>query len=157
MKTLLLVRHAQAAPLDVRIQDRDRPLTAFGMQQAAKVGYAFSQTLQQVDLMLVSGAVRTQETAAILQQALQEKIQSYQVRDELYLASDVLLWSLVRGVDTKVSTLLIVGHNPGLEALGARFIPDLEQLPTAGVIEVRFDCASWGEVGESTLTEARAL
>ena len=58
MHTLLLMRHAQAAPMAAT--DHDRPLTAYGRRQAHEMGLQLAG--RKIDLAMVSSARRTQQT-----------------------------------------------------------------------------------------------
>lgn len=93
--------------------------------------------------MLVSSANRTQTTAQILLTALGDHPPEVVVSPDLYLASDERIWTAIQGADAAIGTLLIVGHNPGLEALSRRFMPELTKLLPGQMMRVRFDTDSW--------------
>ena len=62
MHTLLLMRHAQAAPMAAT--DHDRPLTAYGRRQAHEMGLQLAD--RRIDLAMVSSARRTQQTLSLI-------------------------------------------------------------------------------------------
>ena len=55
---------------------------------------------------------------------------------------------MIRNTDESVTTLMLFGHNPGLTELanhlGPRPIPNL---PTCGVLHLRFETETWSVVG----------
>ncbi|WP_159078704.1 SixA phosphatase family protein [Orrella marina] len=157
MKTLWLVRHAQAVPYEDNNQDKDRRLTDLGTEQASKLASFLQDENVKVDLMIVSSATRTQQTANIIQQSTQGVVGSSLVVDDLYLATQDALWEIVTQVDDATESLMIVGHNPGLEMLAVRFLPSLTGLGTGDLVKVRFDCLSWAEAGPDVVTEARHI
>jgi phosphohistidine phosphatase SixA len=61
----------------------------------------------------------------------------------LYLARDDQIWAAIQGADPAINTLLVVGHNPGLETLSQRFLPELTKLHPGQMVRVRFNIDSW--------------
>ena len=68
--------------------------------------------------------------------------------DELYLASPGTMLSIVGRQNDNVTTVVLVGHNPGLTQLVNSLLPDLDldNLPTAGVVAMQFQCESWANI-----------
>lgn len=143
MKTLLLVRHAKTAAAGRDQSDHDRALEDQGVTDAGKLAHYLKKKGYRVDVMLVSSANRTQTTAQILLTALGDHPPEVVVSPDLYLASDERIWAAIQGADAAIDTLLIVGHNPGLEALSRRFLPELTKLLPGHMVRVRFDTDSW--------------
>lgn len=143
MKTLLLVRHAKTAAAGRDQSDHDRALEDQGVTDAGKLAHYLKKKGYRVDVMLVSSANRTQTTAQILLTALGDHPPEVVVSPDLYLASDERIWAAIQGADAGIDTLLIVGHNPGLEALSRRFLPELTKLLPGQMVRVRFDTDSW--------------
>ena len=157
MKTLWLVRHAQAAPYEDNQQDKARQLTPTGVDQAGKLASFLQDQGVRVDLMIVRSATRTQQTANILETSTRDVIGSSLIVDDLYLASQDAIWDIVTQVDDATDSLMIVGHNPGLEMLAARFLPSFSGLGTGELVKVRFDCLSWAEAETDAVVEARHI
>lgn len=143
MKTLLLVRHAKTAAAGRDQSDHDRALEDQGVTDAGKLAHYLKKKGYRIDVMLVSSANRTQTTAQILLTALGDHPPEVVVSPDLYLASDERIWTAIQGADAAIGTLLIVGHNPGLEALSRRFMPELTKLLPGQMMRVRFDTDSW--------------
>lgn len=115
---LLLLRHAESA-WDKAVNDFDRGLTVRGKNDIKAVAQWMDQQAQTVDRVVCSPAVRTRLTATCLFEQLQSLVEQQQLHYEaaIYNASvDDLIDVLSRQADT-VHTLMLVGHNPGLERL----------------------------------------
>lgn len=112
MKTLILIRHATAAPAS---RDIDRPLSDEGRREAADIARQIAPLLGTDTVILSSTARRTAETAAALLQQLDGQ-PTYREVSELYLAEANALFDVIRQQDTG-DTLVIVAHNPGLGQL----------------------------------------
>lgn len=115
MRRLLLLRHAKSSWDEASLPDHARPLNARGRQAAAAMASTMVSLGLLPDHVLVSTARRTQETWAALEALAPH---ATVVRsDELYLATADQLLDSIRAVPAGVTTLLVVGHNPGLHEL----------------------------------------
>jgi phosphohistidine phosphatase len=115
MHQLLLLRHAKSSWDDPRTDDRERPLAARGRQAAAALRQVMLDAGLAPDLVLVSTARRTRETAEALEPWAETPL--IELLDELYLAERDELLRILNGVAITVRSVLVVGHNPGLHAL----------------------------------------
>jgi phosphohistidine phosphatase len=115
MRRLILFRHAKAVPANA-LQDHDRPLAPDGVHAAPIMGQWLERQGFSPDMALVSSAKRTQETWALVRASFGDKVE---VRAEaaLYEAAVSTILDLVRETPDAVNTLLLIGHNPGLEGL----------------------------------------
>jgi phosphohistidine phosphatase len=141
-RTLLAVRHAKSS-WDLDVDDHDRPLSARGRRDADALGRLLVQRSLRPDLVLCSTAARTQETwdraSAVGASAGEVRL----VR-AIYNAWVPELVRLVRGTPEEVSTLLILGHAPG--------IPDLVEH-----ICIRADSADWARLDQKYPTSGLAV
>ena len=96
--------------------DFDRTLMLGGMQDGAAMARYLRKSDYKVDLILCSSSARTTQTAELVLQELESEID---YRENLYLAEPVKILAAVRGAAAQVSSLMMVGHNPGLEATAA--------------------------------------
>ncbi|MCU1432162.1 MAG: putative phosphohistidine phosphatase, SixA [Actinotalea sp.] len=118
-RRLVLLRHAKAEPAGA-VADELRPLTLTGRRQSAGVGAALAASGLVPDHVLVSSAVRTRQTWELVRGSLGAKQEpGVDVTDQVYeaRASDIL--ELVRAVDERVGTLLVVGHEPTMSGATA--------------------------------------
>ncbi len=152
MKTLIVMRHAKAAPGNA---DHERALDARGRAEAVWAGEALRATKLQPDVALVSDARRTLETYEGLHRVLGPAGRVV-IEPELYCASRNAILGLIRSAPDDAGCVLVVGHNPGL-AEAARdlvatgpdhAIADLRaRYPTAGIAVIDFACSAWADIG----------
>jgi phosphohistidine phosphatase len=57
---------------------------------------------------------------------------------------------VLRTVKPNAGTVLIVGHNPGLEELIAQLTGEQHDLPTAALAEIRLPIARWRDLDAGT-------
>lgn len=150
-RTLILLRHAKSdwtgsAP------DFDRPLAERGRAQAPLAGQWLANHADRVDLAIVSPAMRARETWALVSAQL-TPVPLARYDDRVYGASADRLLDVVRDVPDDIVTLLLVGHNPGMEQLASRLAGDGVIMRTAGVAEFGVE-GSWAEL-DATSTALR--
>jgi phosphohistidine phosphatase len=112
-RRLLLIRHARAARGPV---DRERPLTAEGVQQAAALGAWLEHAGLVPDRVLVSPArraVQTWEQAGAALSSAVPPIGDARIGDNTV---DALL-AVIRETPEDVLSVAVVGHNPSIGAL----------------------------------------
>ena len=159
MKRLLLLRHAKSSWDDPDLEDHDRPLAKRGRRASKTIAEHLSRQSVTADLVLCSSAQRARETLERIAPALGDGVE-VQVQPELYGASADRLRERLRAVAEDVESVLLVGHNPGLEQLALELAgsgDELESLrrkyPTAALATLEFD-GPWRalEPGRATLT-----
>jgi phosphohistidine phosphatase len=143
MKRLYLLRHAKSIRDDAGLADRDRPLAPRG-KRASKVMANYLRDERIVpDLVLSSPSVRTQETLERVGVGERSKVQ---IEDEIYGASEDDLLEVLRRVPDEVDSVMLIGHNPSLQALavtlageGSEISGMRQKFPTAGLATLDFD------------------
>jgi len=147
-KTLLLLRHAKSGWDDPSLADFDRPLAMRGREAAPRIGEEMARRGWLPDLAIVSPAMRTRQTWALVAASLPRQPDVTYER-AIYEAQLSNILDAVRAVPERVSTLLVVGHNPGLEELAAALAapesdPDAlarmrAKFPTAALARLTFE------------------
>ncbi len=142
MKTLSLYRHAKSDWHDARARDFDRPLNARGRKGAVIMGQHIREAGYGCARIVASPAVRCAETIELGSEAAG---QSYPVNWDrrIYLASSATLLDLLRELDGDPPSLLMVGHNPGLEDLIFDLVPDDGSSPLRDIVEEKFPTAAY--------------
>ena len=112
MKALILFRHAKAEPTSVD-GDRARELSHSGRATAAAMGLKLAEEGVRPDLALVSNATRTRQTWDLASAAFPRV--RVELRQDLYDASAEAIAAAVRAVASHAETVVVVGHNPGLQ------------------------------------------
>jgi phosphohistidine phosphatase len=113
-RTLALMRHAKSAWPDV--PDHERPLARRGQRDAPAVGHWLRTAGYQPDQVLCSTARRARQTWELARPSLGTDPPADFDR-RLYQASADQILDLIRRISPAISTLLIVGHDPGLPEL----------------------------------------
>jgi len=155
MKTLTLLRHAKSGWDDPVPRDFDRPLNPKGRRAARLVGREMRAQGLEFDAVVASPAVRVIETLKDVSAGYGSPIRP-RCDARAYLASAATLLEIVRDTEDAADRLLLVGHNPGLEAL-AMLLTERERgnglraelaakYPTGSVAEIRLEVASWRDV-----------
>lgn len=142
MKLLGLFRHAKSDWHDAKARDFDRGLNARGRKGAALMGQHIVAHGEPWQRILASPAVRVTETIELASQAAGKAIPVEWDR-RIYLASSVNLADVLREADDHVQSVLMVGHNPGLEDLIFDLVPDDGTCPLRSMVEEKFPTATY--------------
>lgn len=128
MKQIVLMRHAKSSWDDPSLEDIERPLNKRGR----KAGKAMAEHIGKAGLaptvVICSTSVRTRQTLEMLMPALREP-QVY-FDDRVYEATLQTLLARLKELPEDCASVLIVGHNPGLERL-AHFLAGDQGEPKA--------------------------
>jgi phosphohistidine phosphatase len=156
MRRLVLFRHAKAEPQGE--EDFDRILTLEGRDMAAAMGEWLNGQGIVPDLVICSSSSRTRETWHYAARAFDPPPPV--VHEALiYDASAATLFEIVRAADGEVQTLMLVGHNPGIEVLTSVLADSGEpevverferKFPTAAVAVLDFEDVPWAALEEKT-------
>jgi phosphohistidine phosphatase len=158
MKRLFLLRHGKAVPAGGGSGDFDRTLMLSGMQEGALMARYIGARGYRIGLILCSAAARAAQTAELVQQQIHAPVV---LRDNLYMADAPRLIAAVRGASAQIASLMIVGHNRGMEdcavaladaplgrAEQARHEAEEEGFPTCALAVLDFDVGRWRDVRE---------
>jgi phosphohistidine phosphatase len=149
MKTLLVLRHAKSSWSDPALDDHERPLSTRGRRDGPRMGALVREYGLMPDVVISSDAVRARLTAEAVVEAADYAGQILLDR-RLYMASPADIRSLLRTVPDKAETVMIVGHNPGLEELVAQLTGERQDLPTAALAQIVLPIDRWRDLRLST-------
>jgi phosphohistidine phosphatase len=158
LKILGLFRHAKSDWQDPRARDFDRPLNERGRKGAEIMGRHIREHGTNWKRVLSSPAIRCFQTIEIASEASGAPALKVEWDRRIYLASSATLADLLREQSDDLPSLLMVGHNPGLEDLIFDLVPDDGASPLRDVVEIKFPTASfavlelaierWSDLGE---------
>jgi phosphohistidine phosphatase len=157
VKTLYLLRHAKSSWEDAAVPDHDRPLAPRGARAAQKIAAHIAASGIHPVLVLCSSAQRTRETFDALAGSLGVDAE-VQIEDGLYGAGATQLLGRLRKVPSATTSVMMIGHNPGLHDLAMALAGDgdeqaLRQLrtkfPTAALATLDLEEVGWDELGPS--------
>lgn len=157
LRRLVVLRHAKSV-WPTGVPDHERPLAPRGRRDAPAAGRALAEADCLPDLALCSTAVRARQTWEL---AAEQWGTPPPVRldERLYGADVPELLEAVREVPDQVRTLLLIGHNPGLEELVLELAGDglddaLDEVrtkfPTSAVAILAWHGNSWQELAPGT-------
>lgn len=115
MKRLLLLRHGPAGGKASGGNDRERPLTPDGRRAVEAMALRLRTAGASADLALCSTALRARETLDIL--FAEQPRPAVELEDALYLADSRSLLRRLRELPADARSVLVIGHNPGLQEL----------------------------------------
>src|SRR5262249_51918664 len=158
VSTLYLLRHAKSSWDDPALPDRERPLAPRGPRDAKRIAKHLARLKPEPELVLCSPSVRTRETLELVRAALGAS--TVELDDALYAASADDLLARIHLVPDTVASVMLIGHNPGLQDLALALASsgdDLQRLgtkfPTAALATLAF-AKTWSRLaeGDATLT-----
>ena len=114
---LIIMRHAKSDWREEGSPDFDRPLTARGRKAAKQMGQWLKQRSFHIDQILCSPALRAKQTGQLVLEQLNLPQKSMLWESKLYEASLSDLTALIHQYGEGIHTLLLIGHNPGLDQL----------------------------------------
>jgi len=139
MKQLLILRHAKSSWDDSSLADFDRPLAPRGLKTAPLMGRELARRGWLPDLALVSPALRTRDTWRLVAQELPKSVPA-QFAEELYEAAAGAILARVR--QARAKSLLVIGHNPGLQQFALRLAGAGSDEAVFKKIEAKFPTAA---------------
>jgi phosphohistidine phosphatase len=145
MKTLLLLRHAKSSPIDLAGQDFERPLNDRGKKEAVLIADFIRRQNIPMDLIVCSPALRAKQTMELLF-ATNQPSPEVRLDRRIYNASPTQLLEVISGVEDKRQSLLIIGHNPGMEELLTLLLGKEQHMPTAALAQVALSTKNWNQL-----------
>ncbi len=157
MKTIYLLRHAKSSWKDATLADFDRPLATRGKLAAEAVAAYIAAHDILPGQILCSPSRRTRETLRIVEKGLPSAV-PIRFEKGIYLAEAALLLRRLKRLSDSLSSVMVVGHNPGTEQLalmltGAGDARARNQLaakyPTGALAVLSADVEDWGDLRPS--------
>lgn len=151
MKTLLLMRHAKSSWKDTGLADYERPLKKRGKKDSARVAKHLAKKDLVPQLILCSSAKRARQTAKILMDECDYQV-DIEYLDSFYMAEPGIFYETLKTVPD-VHSVMLIGHNPGLETLLQLLNRKIASLPTAALACLSLQIDSWQDLDEDTTAE----
>jgi phosphohistidine phosphatase len=149
MKRLYLLRHAKSSWRDRSLADRERPLAGRGRRAAKAMAAHLEAEGVRPELVLCSSARRARETLDRVQVAFGDEVDVL-FEEALYGATEAGLLARLRVLPREVGSVMVIGHNPGLEELalalsseGAELARLREKYPTAALATIDLPAERW--------------
>jgi len=149
-RTLILLRHAKS-DWSGGEADVHRPLAPRGLRQAPEAGAWMAANLDPIDLAIVSPAARATATWNLVAAELADAPEA-RLDDRVYAATERELLDVVRELSDDLHSVVLVGHNPGLEDLLARLTGRWRPMPTSALAVIGIS-GGWADAD----TDARLI
>jgi phosphohistidine phosphatase len=161
VRTVILLRHGKSSWSDSTLADIDRPLAPRGERASRRIAKYMRQKRIRPELVLCSTSVRTRQTLEAIQPSLGKSCQ-IELLPQLYAASEPELLERLQALPESVSSVMLIGHNPGLHDLalvlasrGADLPQLTEKFPTGALAMLVVQRESWADLspGDAELVD----
>jgi phosphohistidine phosphatase len=151
MRRLMLLRHAKSDWSAPGRPDRERVLSSRGERAAPLMGRYLAEQGLVPQHAIVSGSQRTRQTWQLLGDTI-TGASGVTFDDRIYEAAPADILDAIADAPAAAETLLVVGHNPGLQSLAIGLMGSgsgkarrmlTEKFPTAGLAVLDFDLPDW--------------
>jgi phosphohistidine phosphatase len=148
MKTIYLLRHAKAEVRDEKVPDKARKLVESGIEDAGTIAKNLREEGFMPELILSSDPPRALETAKIFAKKLKFEGPEIILNEKIYSADDAKsLLQIIKGLDEKYSSVMMVGHDPSLSALAHLLVKSFTfELPKAGMLGIECKKSKWKDI-----------
>lgn len=146
-RRLVLLRHAKS-DWSTGDPDEQRPLAARGRRDAPAAGRWLRKQAGPIDLVVCSPATRARQTWDLAAGEL-DRLPSVRYDERVYDADAAELLRLVRELPDDVHSVVIVGHNPGMEDLASLVTGENHTMSTSSIAVLTWH-GTWAEIEPGT-------
>ena len=143
-RTLVVLRHAKSAWPE-GTPDAQRPLAERGRRDAPAAGRWLRKHIGDIDLVVCSSALRARQTWELVAGKL-KAVPAFREDERVYEASAETLVKVARELPDEARTVVVVGHNPGLEDVVALLSGQHRELKTSTIAVLQGEGA-WSGAG----------
>ena len=141
LRKIILLRHAKSSWEDPSLRDFDRPLSKRGMNDTKLMKVHITSLVKGVDEIYSSPSIRTSQTI----NQLAPEFSHVKYLESLYLGDVSVVLSLLQSIQTQITTVMIVGHNPCIqETMEIIWKKPVEKFPTCALAVFSLK-NNWGE------------
>jgi phosphohistidine phosphatase len=143
-KELILMRHGKS-DWGKALPDYQRPIKKRGFEESGRVGLWLLKQGLVPELLISSPAQRARDTAETVASNMDYSVENIFWNESVYMADVSELLDVIESTPDECASLMIVGHNPGLEDLLFYLCEELDipedgkVMPTAAVAVLETD------------------
>jgi phosphohistidine phosphatase len=147
-KQLLVMRHAKSSWNDLSLGDFQRPLNERGLRDTPQMAQFVNRQNCFPKLIASSTALRARQTAEVFAKygPAPDRVQLELVDDFYHAPPQAYLQYLIQLNQHSPDSVMVVGHNPGLEELVGRLSGRSLHFPTAAIASFTFEVDDWSEI-----------
>lgn len=149
-KTLLILRHAKSSWKNEKLKDFDRPLKHRGEEAANLIGKVITMAELVPQVILCSPAKRAKQTAELVAEEAKFKGELKFV-ESFYMGEPENYIKELKELPDEIERVMVVGHNPGLEALLQLLDGKVDSLPTGSLAYLVLDVKHWADLTKATV------
>jgi len=156
-KTLYILRHAKAETGLPHQDDHSRKLVERGIEAAQIVGaYMYGQGIKPSKI-ICSDAVRTHETWSQIE-GIYRLPMNVEFSRKIYLSSANEMVQQLTTLPNQISSVLLIGHNPGVHQLCLKFAKDGDEdlldlmhlkFPTCALASIDLGVTTWSDIANA--------
>ena len=151
-KTLLILRHAKSSWKNEKLKDFDRPLKHRGEEAANLMGKVLMMAELVPQVILSSPAQRAKQTTELVVAESKFKGELKFV-DSFYMGEPENYITALKELPDEIERVMVVGHNPGLEALLQLLDGKVNSLTTGSLAYLVLDIKHWADLTKATVGE----
>ena len=147
---LFLMRHGKSDWSDSSLDDFERPLSQRGKKSARRMGEWLRAHDCLPECILTSTAKRARQTAKYLVKGAELDDEIIELDDDMYTSLSDHILSVVHSGDNRYASLLLVGHDSGMEDLVLELAngqvtaqANGKIMPTASIAIFDYDDSEW--------------
>lgn len=131
----------------MNLSDHERPLNKRGKRDAPRMGTLLAEKNLMPNLIITSSAERALTTAewVALNSGYEQEIV---VTRDLYHGDPENYLDVLRERGEPHECVMVVGHNPGMEAFVEDLTGSYQQMPTATLVQIELPLDSWTDFTE---------
>jgi len=95
--------------------------------------------------VISSAAARAQTTAELVVSQFEDRPE-LELREELYHALPKTIVRVIQETDDRYESIMVVGHNPGLEELVFQWSAEVVDFTTCAIAHYEFNIGRWSEI-----------
>jgi phosphohistidine phosphatase len=150
LKTVLFIRHAKSSWAEPTQADYDRSLNDRGKKDAPMMAQRLLARNLKIDLFISSSAKRARKTALYFAEAFAVKKEEIVLKDELYLAPEIVFYDVISKLDNKKDHVAIFAHNPGItDMVNGLTHVRVDDMPTCAVYAIKINIKSWKDFADA--------
>ncbi len=144
MRTLYLLRHAKSSWKDETLADFERPLNGRGEKACETMARFIQKENCEFDLMVSSTAVRARETIELVRQIAKLRTE-LRYDERIYEATAGRLLEVISQLDNDRKSVLLVGHNPGMEDLQHMLTREIRDFSNVTLAKIKLKISKCSE------------
>jgi phosphohistidine phosphatase len=142
MRQLFLLRHGKSSWDNPALPDFSRPLAIRGRKAARRMGKEMASRGWVPDLAIVSAAIRTRQTWECVVSQWPKNSCVFEFSDSIYEAQPERILAEIRKTGSATQSLLVIGHNPGLEMLAMQLASGTSEATALRTMSRKFPTAA---------------